>query len=240
MKPKISIIIVAFKSGKILNNCLKNIYSSTLKSIETIIINNGPQEDLEQIRFLKYPNLKIIQNKKNAGFAKANNQGIKLARGKYILVLNPDLILMKNTLSKIFDFMEKSKEVNIVGCKLVNPKTKRIEDSARKFSTLWDLFRRRFCFKKDYDYLLTKINKSIKVDWLCGGFLFMRKKYYFDENYFLYFEDADLCRRVGNIFYNPNVTAIHFSKRESKKNLKLFLIHLKSMVYYFKKYGFKL
>jgi GT2 family glycosyltransferase len=240
MKYKVSIVIVTFKSGKILKKSLKSIYSSTLKPVEIIIVNNGPKEDLEYIQTLKYPNFKIIQNKQNVGFAKANNQGIKIAKGKYILIMNPDVILKKDTLSKCFNFMEKNKKVNILGCKLKNSSTKKIEDSARKFPTLASLFLRRFLFKKTYDYPLTKINNLIKVDWVCGAFMFMRKKYLFDENYFLYFEDVDLCRKVENVFYHPKIIAFHIPKRESRRNLKFFWVHLKSMLYYFRKWGFKL
>lgn len=236
MKPKISIIIVIYKSGEIINSCLKNIYSSSLEPLEVTVINNGPKESVKYIYAYNYPNLKIIQNKKNIGFAKANNIGIKLARGKYILVLNPDVILMKDTLSKMFNFMEKFKEVNIAGCKLTNPLTEKVDDSARKFPNLWGLFLRRFGFNNGYDYNLTTIKQPIRVDWLSGAFMLMSKKYFFDEHYFLYFEDIDLCRKIGSIFYNPRAIAHHYAQRMSSKKFKYFLIHLKSMLYYFKKW----
>ncbi|MEM4214991.1 MAG: glycosyltransferase family 2 protein [Candidatus Pacearchaeota archaeon] len=240
MTPKLSIVIVTYNPKNFFEKCIESIFSSSFKSFEIIVIDNNSKisNSLNKV-LLKYPKIKFIQNKKNVGFAKANNQGIKLARGKYILILNPDVILKKDTLLKSVNFMKKNKQARIMGCKLKNKINNKIEDSARKFPTLKELFFRRFLFKKSCDYPLMKISKPIQVDWVCGGFLFMRNKYLFDENYFLYFEDVDLCRRVGNVFYNPNIEAIHTPQRKSKKNLKLFLIHLKSMIYYFKKWGWK-
>ena len=237
MKPKISIVIVTFKTDdKVMNACLKSIYSSSLKSVELIIVNNSPKELLQGFNHKKSTNLRIIQNNKNLGFGKANNLGIRIAKGKYILVLNPDIILMKNTLSKLFNFMEKFKDANMAGCKLINPMTKKIDDSARKFPTFGSLILRRLGLKKEKGYPLATIKQPLKVDWLSGAFLFMRKKYYFDENYFLYFEDTDLSRKTGKVYYLPQITAFHLGKRMSRKNLKYLLIHLRSMFYYFKKW----
>ncbi len=240
MKKDISIIIVNYNSSY-LNETIKSIKNTVKISYEIIIIDNNSNKALQ----FNNSNIKIIKNQHNLGFAKANNQGIRIAKSKYILLLNPDIILKKDTIEETINFMEKNKHSNIVGCKLLNEDGS-LQYSCRTFPTPFIFLARntplKHIFKKilyehdmkDYDHKNTK-----KVDWISGAFMMLRDRYYFDENFFLYLEDVDLCRRIGNVYYSPEAEAIHTGSYGSSKKFKLFLIHLKSIFYYFSKYGFK-
>jgi len=231
---KLSIVIVNYNSGTDLSKCV----SLLPKKYETIIIDNNSSDN--SIDLIDSKNYVIIKNKKNIGFAKAVNQGIKIAKGENMLLLNGDVILNKDTTPKTLDFLEKS-GANIVGCKLFNPDGS-LQYSCRRFPTFLGLLSRKIfigkIFKKSFDRYLMKDydhQKPRKVGWVSGAFLMMKGRYLLDEKFFLYFEDTDLCKRVGNVYYFPNATAIH-KHDESSGSFKLKIIHLRSMVHYFWKH----
>ena len=231
----ISVIIINYNSGNSLEECVDSIPLGN----ELIIIDNSSQDN--SINKIKRRGAIIIKNKKNLGFAKAANQGIKIANGKNILLMNPDVKLNKNTIPKTLDFLEKNPDVNIAGCKLINPDGS-LQYSCRRFPSFWSLLARktflRKILKKDADYYLMKDydhKAPRKVDWVSGAFLMMKGKNMLDEKFFMYFEDMDLCKRTGDVYYFPHATAIH-KNDESSGSLKLKIIHLKSMIHYFWKH----
>lgn len=240
MKQEISIIIINYNNTH-LNETINSIKKFANVSYQIILVDNNSNNSPE----FNDPQITIIKNKQNLGFGKANNQGIRIAKGKYILLLNPDINLKKDTIKKTINFMEKSRNVKIAGCKLLNEDGS-LQYSCRTFptpliflarNTPLKLLFKQLLFKHDmcdYDHETTR-----KVDWISGAFMMLRDKYYFNESFFLYLEDVDLCRRVGNVYYFPEAEAIHVGSYGSSKNFKLFLIHLKSIFYYFRKHGFK-
>ena len=204
--------------------------------------------------------IKTIQAKKNLGFAAGNNLGIKIAQGKYILILNPDIAIVSNVLEKMFEFMENYPKVGVCGPKLINPDGS-VQYSRRRFPS-WriPLYRRTFLGKLPFAkktlnyYLMTEKNhnNNQKVDWLFGACLMIRKKVIdqigaFDERFFMYFEDLDLCRRIWQtgfeVYYLAEVEMIHYHQRLSAEKSGLFglfnkaaRIHLSSGIKYFAKY----
>jgi N-acetylglucosaminyl-diphospho-decaprenol L-rhamnosyltransferase len=217
---------------------------------EIILINNNPRKKISDKKLQdaqKIDNLRIIQNKKNIGYGAACNQGIRMAQGKYTLILNPDVKIDSNALKRMADFLEKNKDANIVSCRLHNSDGS-LQHSCKRFPTLSVLIARRVSFPfaylfkrnlsryemREYDHKLPR-----RVDWVSGALMLMRRKYFFDEKYFMYFEDVDLCRQVKNIYYYPLVFAIHKSERASRRDFRLFFHHLSSMVYYLYKFSFK-
>ena len=212
---------------------------------EIILINNNPKVDLPNLVSFrpKIPLLNIIQNKKNIGYGRACNQGIKLAKGDKILIMNPDIRVGLSDLTELLKFMKKTPAAHIVSCKLVNVDGS-LQYSCRTFPTLRALFASRISFfnrffkKSVGTYLMAGYDHESprKVDWVSGAFMLLQKKYYFDERYFMYFEDIDLCRTVEGVYYYPLVSTVHKAERASRRDALLFLSHALSMIKYFLKY----
>ena len=192
-----------------------------------------------------------------------NNVGIKLARGKYITIMNPDTIALKNTFQKLYDYMEANNRVGIVGPKQYYP-DKTVQNSCYRWYKLFTPIYRRTPLgklpyaKKDVNRYLMKDfnhNNNREVDWLLGSFLFCRKEALdevglFDERFFLYLEDTDLCRRFWEsgrkIVYLAEAKLIHNHIRESAKGdwykfifNKATRHHIASWLKYLKKWGVK-
>jgi len=256
---KLSIIIVNWNTKDFLKKCLDSILLCKKDfDYEIIIVDNSSTDQSQKIienYKLKAENLKTILNEKNLGFAKAVNQGIKLSKGEYILILNPDTTLKEDTLEKIVDFMEKNQSCGILGGKILNPDGT-IQLSVRKFPNLCSqvlillkihhfLLKIRCLrnyFALDFDY-----SKTQEVDQVMGSFFLIRSKVIkeiglFDEKFFLWFEEVDFCKRAKNkgwkIYYYPQAEIFHqkagsFSQVFPLKNQWRFN---KSLLYYFKKH----
>jgi len=230
----ISIIILNYKQKGFVMSCLKSIAEADFSGIkkEIIVVDNNSDDAIGEILAWQNPEVKFIQNNGNLGMGAGNNVGIQKANGKYIVIMNPDTIAFHDTFKKIFDYMEINQKVGVVGPRQLNP-DKTIQDSCYRWhGVLTPLYRRtplgNFQFaKKDLErFLMKDFNHDYarEVDWLLGSFLFCRKSFlekvgYFDERYFMYFEDTDLCRRFWNsgfsVVYNPEVEIIHNHNRES-------------------------
>ncbi|OGY45808.1 MAG: hypothetical protein A3J62_03720 [Candidatus Buchananbacteria bacterium RIFCSPHIGHO2_02_FULL_38_8] len=206
------------------------------------------------------PPLVTIQSEQNGGFANGNNLGIKKAQGKYVMILNPDIAIVSSVLEKMVKFMEEYPQVGIIGPKLINPDGS-IQDSCRRFPS-WPIpiLRRTILGKlpsarKRLDYYLMKDKThhgNQTVDWLFGACLLIRKSVLdkiglFDERFFMYFEDLDLCRRCWEnnfqVYYFSEVEVVHYHQRLSAEKSgvlgvfdKAGRIHLLSGMKYFAKY----
>lgn len=215
---------------------------------DIILVNNNTSKRINGSKALAgLKNLKVIENMKNVGFGRACNQGMRIAKGKLMLILNPDLKIDGSSLQKLVSEMENSRKAKILSCKLLNDDGS-LQYSCRRFPTIRALLARRihfpfrFLFKKeaerydmrDYDHLLPR-----KVDWVSGALMLMREKYFFDERYFMYFEDIDLCRSVGSVYYFPSVSAYHRAERKSARHMGMLIAHVTSSLRYFMKFGLK-
>ncbi|MFH1210100.1 MAG: glycosyltransferase family 2 protein [archaeon] len=237
---KISIIIVNYNNEDLIkkNFCFLN----KSKDIQVIVVNNSNKE-------LELSDSKVINNQNNLGFAKACNQGIKITKGHYILLINPD-IQINEPLDKLISYMEKNKEVGILAPKLLN-KDKSLQYSCRRFPKLKSQICHRLFPKSKVvdDYLMKDFDhESIKeIDWSLGAFLLIRKEVFrdiglFDERFFLYYEDVDFCLRAKKAgwktVYYPFYEVIHLHKQESRKYInRAFFEHFKSMFKFYKKHG---
>lgn len=263
----LSIVIVNYKSLYKLANCLDSLSKSDTPEIsrEIIVVENDSGDDVNLLtRVLEF---RIIKSDKNLGMGGGNNLGIKEAKGRYILVLNPDTLLSSSAILTLFNYLEKNEEVGLVGPKLLYPDGSLQYSCARFPGFFIPVLRRTFLgnkFKKQRDsFIMVDFDhKSIKeVDWLMGSCLMFRKSWkkadgtefqpLFDERYFMYFEDIDLCREIKKngkkVIYNPEAIVIHDHARESAKNPwyialfrdKITRIHIYSWIKYFMKWGFK-
>ncbi len=261
----ISIVILNYKSKNDTLNCIKSIKKSDFGNLtyEIIVVDNNSNDNIGKILISKYSDINFIQNKNNLGMGAGNNVGIKKAKGKYVVIMNPDTIVFKSTFKKLYDFMENNSQTGIVGPLQYNI-DKTIQNSCYRWhNLLTPLYRRTFLGKfkfgkKDlYRFLMKdfKHNTEKKVDWLLGSFLFCRASIFkkiglFDERFFMYFEDTDLCRRAHkegfNVAYYPKAKIIHNHKRQSAKNkwYKFFMnkmarSHIISWLKYLLKWGIK-
>jgi len=260
----LSIIILNYNHKNLLKNCLKSLKEADIKLDYEIIItdnnsNDGSQEFLPQLK-IENPSIKIILNKKNIGYAQANNQAIKLAKGKYVLILNPDVVVLPNAIEQLVEYLEKNEKVGIVGPQLLNP-DKTVQNSCYHFPKLiTPAVRRTFLgklpgFKKELArYLMLDFDHQQirEVDWLIGACLMIRKDVlkevgYFDERYFLYFEDVDFAKKVWQagykVVYFPKAQMIHLHRRLSadKSALialfsKITWVHINSALKFFIKW----
>lgn len=232
----ISIVIVNYKSKGLTLNCIKSIKESDFGDLkyEIIVVDNNSNDSIGEILSWQNPEIKFIHNEKNLGMGAGNNIGAKKALGKYIVAMNPDTIALPGTFLILFNFMEENKDTGVVGPLQYNP-DKTIQDSCFRWYNLFTPLYRRTplgdlgvgqkelnrVLMKDFDKSYTK-----EVDWLLGSFLFCRAEALrqiglFDERFFLYFEDTDLCRRFWNknwkVVYFPTAKIIHNHIRQSAK-----------------------
>lgn len=229
----LSIVIVNWNSVNLTEACIQSVYDSELYlenpgKVETILIDNGSKEDYK-LRFeKKFPGIIIIRNKENLGYAIACNQGMKIAQGKYVLLLGNDTVLSDKALSVCVDFLEKNSECGAVGCRLIFPDGV-LQGNCKKFPTLKNAFYtysflNRFNF--DYDMLWFAYDKTIEVDQIATTFLMIRnvmlkKIGYFDEQYRILYNDVDLCKKIWDsgykIFFIHTAEVVHVGSHSTKK-----------------------
>lgn len=251
----ISIIIVNYNSKEITKSCIHSIINNTLDiSYEIIVVDNASKDSSCEYLREFFPSLKIIANVENFGFAKANNQGISIAKGTYILLLNSDTIVLDDCLKKTMKFAEGVADVGVIGCKVLN------RDRTLQYSCYRNpgfvselIFFSKGIVKDFWDpatwwkYMQYWDHDSTRdVDCISGCFLMIKKEVvdkigYIDENYFMYYEDSDFCRRVKNaglkVKYYPNSRIIHLRGLSGDKtNFSTLKQCFASACYYISKY----
>lgn len=231
---------------------------SGLKGIENeiLVVDNRSEDD--SVIFLKrnYPNVKLTINKIRKGYGANHNINLARAKGKYIVFMNADIIIVDDALKQLKDFMECRPEVGI-SCPNVFNKDETLQYLNKRHPTLLDLFLRRFKFfftekfverrSCHYEMRDSSYETSVDVPFISGCFMFCRTRIVqmvngFDERFFLYFEDADLCREVQNTNRTvscPEGKVIHGWHRSAHKELKWFLVFIKSAFLYFNKWGYR-
>lgn len=239
---QLSIIIVNFRSEKFLKKCLASIYNIWGEELEVIVVNNDTKESLADIS-LDFPAVKIVKQEKNFGFGAANNTGAKIAQGEYLLLLNPDTEILSNNLEKIFKKFQENKEVVVIGPRLITGEGETQKWCAGKEFTFWRLIKNNLGIIESKK--IWESQKEILADWVSGAALFIKKEIFnkvggFDEHFFTYFEDDDLCRRIRKvgykIVYYPEISIKHIGGQcwESVSKQKMHFFN--SMAYYVKKH----
>lgn len=233
----ITIIIVNYNVRYFVEQCLNSVFSAKQHlKIEIIVVDNNSVDGSVESIARNYPDVKLIANKTNAGFAKANNQAIKIANSRYTLLLNPDTIVSEDTLVKAFDFMERNPEAGALGVKLIDGEGRFLPESKRavptplvsfyRLSGLSKIFPKSRVFNR-YNLGYLDENETNEVDVLCGAFMFICNEVfdkigYLDEDFFMYGEDIDFSYRIRQagyrIFYFPETTTIHFKGESTKKS----------------------
>lgn len=259
---EISVIICTYNTKELTCDCLEKLKASIDflgKPVEVILIENGSDGTGELVG-KKYKWVDVIKPSENTGFAKGNNLGIKKSGGKskYYLFLNTDALVKKETLAKAVNFLEQHKDCDVLGCKLILGDGT-MQSSGGYLPTPTSIV--SLILGLDLVPILNLFTKPIhpkrksffsedrKVGWVMGAFLFMRNKVLdkttgFDENFFMYMEEVEWCKRIWdegfNIWYTPSFSITHLDKASSKGNpeklRKIFRLEILGAIYLLKKY----
>ncbi len=251
----LSIIVVNWNTRDLLAACLSAV-ELTVKQIsyEVIVIDNHSNDGSQDMVRGQFPTVKLIANTDNAGFAKANNQGITISDGRYVLLLNSDAFVKENTLDRMVAFMDEHADAGMAGCKLLY-EDGRLQPSCATFPTLATefyiavgldkLFPKSQIFGK---YLMTDWDYSTlrEVDVIMGAFMMVRKSVIeqvgmMDESFFMYSEEVDWCYRFKaagwKVYFTPEVETVHIWGGSSKAVKVETLIRLyRARVQFFRKH----
>ena len=252
----ISVIIVNFNVREFLEQTLLSV-KRALKNIpsEIIVIDNASVDDSVQMVRRRFPDVILIENKKNVGFSAANNQGLEIARGQFIVLLNPDTIVQEDTFTKLLDFFENTPDAWAATCKIINPDGTFSIDCRHSIPTpltaFWKvtglsrLFPKSKIFGK-YNLTYLDENDTYQVEAISGSFMMFRRETVqkvgkLDEDFFMYCEDIDYCYRInqagGKIYYVPDSQIIHYKGESTKKyNLDYVITFNKSLYKFYKKH----
>jgi GT2 family glycosyltransferase len=256
---KLSIVILCWNDKKVIGECLRSICAETTPgSYEIIVSDNGSTDGCLEFIKENYPQVKVIENGRNLRFAKANNVGIEVCQGEYILILNPDTIIHDRCLDKLVARADREPEVGAFGCRVLNFDGS-YQLSAQPFPTAFRelivAFQVRWLgylsdrFLGD-TYVGWKGESEKRVDWITGCFMLIRGDLLkrlkgFDAQFFYYYEDTDLSRRIWEagfpIVYTPEGTITHLKGFSTSQRLPPVTFAVDSQVtrylYYYKYYG---
>ncbi len=259
---KLSIGIVTFNSEKSIRRTLDSLVTNLPSDAQEqiIIVDNHSSDSTPAILdnyARRHPNLSCIHNVSNLGFARAHNQAMSAVNSRYHTICNPDILIAMDIFSPLVDFMETNPQIGLCCPKFLNLDGS-VQPLNRHYPNLVDLFLRRFLtssleplFQKrlsSYDMRDVGYNHSYDVPFVSGAFMFCHKEVLkavggFDERYFLYFEDADLSRKIQEYGYRtvyfPDVSVTHSWDRMAHKSWRGMWLFMKSAYQYFRKWGFR-
>jgi len=254
---QLSVIIVNWNVKGLVINCIRSIHEHKRDlSVEVIVVDNGSSDDSVEALRSQFPDITVMAMKSNLGFAKANNRAIANAHGKYIFVLNPDTEIQADSLQKLVYYLDTHSDVALVAPKLVNAEGKFQLGSVRRDPTLQALLMILLKIQhvlpnarslKRYYFVDFDPDKEQDVDQIMGAAMCFRRSTLdrhglFDEKFFLWFEEVDLCRRLRQagerIVYNPEAQVLHHGGLSFKQQLPLAKqrIYNKSVIHYFFKH----
>ncbi|MEZ4999432.1 MAG: glycosyltransferase [Bacteroidales bacterium] len=254
----LSVIIVNYNVRHFLDQCLSSVYRALKDTTgEVIVVDNNSADGSCSLVTEKYPGVKLIRNETNRGFSTANNQGIKISEGRYILLLNPDTIVPEGAFKRCISFMDENPLAGAAGLRMLDGRGKYLPESKRglptprvsffRISGLYRLFPRSAEINR---YYLGNLDPSLEnqVDVLTGAFMFLRREALekaglLDESFFMYGEDIDLSYRITlagfSLYYLPDPAIIHFKGESTKKSEINYVIHFYRAMIIFARKHFK-
>ncbi|HWP83085.1 MAG TPA: glycosyltransferase [Bacteroidota bacterium] len=242
---QLSVIIVNYNVREFLHHALVSL-KKAMRGIraEVLVVDNASDDGSVQMLQKDFPWVRLIINKSNEGFARANNRALRRARGKYLLLINPDTVVQEDTLKVMLRFFEENPDVGLAGCKILNPDGTFQLACRRSFPTPWVAFTRLTGLSKLFPktrllgrYNLTYLSpdETYEIDAVSGSFMMTRRKVYnevggLDERFFMYGEDLDWCYRIQKagwkIYYVHSTQIIHYkgesTRRSSIDEIKMF------------------
>lgn len=258
----VSILIVHHNTKKLLRQTLKGIFNMrTDVQFEVVVVDNNPDVRIKDYVENEFAQVKVVVSGENIGFGQGMNLAMKHARGRYYFVFNPDIAVFDGLLEKLIAFMDMNPDVGMVGPKMLNP-DRSFQQSFYRFMDPSVIFYRRVPLLKNMVFAKEALSRYLMVDadhtqtqavdYLLGAAMFTRREAMqqvggFDPEFFVYFEDQDLCRRFWKnnwkVMYYPEASLVHYHRRETAEGSfvkqlmnPLTRIQIKSAIYYYKKY----
>lgn len=281
LQPAFSVIVVNWNTCDYLQECLQSIlnepgirilsdeppniptrrteshlpvYQSTLLPIEVIVVDNASTDESVAMMHSRFPQVRLIVNEQNLGFAAANNQAIDQARGRVLFLLNPDAYLRRGALTGLARFLQEHPEAAAAGPNVLNPDGT-CQAAVFRFPTLWDLFCEAVFLSVLWPHSRLFARKELggfdrdavrQVDWIQGCALAIRREVWeavgpFDEGYWMYVEELDWCRRAHvlgyRLFFTPDAEVVHYGKRSVGRARRSVLpLGFRSHFRYFRKF----
>lgn len=251
---KLSIIIINWNTRDHLSGCLESVYRSKLDmEFEVIVVDNDSSDGSKEMVKAQYPQVHLILNSGNSGFATANNQALRKTSGEFVLLLNPDTVVALDAIQKLVDFLSTNPGAAGVGARLLNEDGS-LQISAYPMPTLFREFWRMFHLDNIWCYAAYPMDRwgseqPQKVDILMGACMVIRREALdevglFDEDYFMYSEEVDLCARFKNggwsLYWLPSAEVVHFGGQSTQQIAEeMFLQLYRAKILYFRKHRSK-
>jgi GT2 family glycosyltransferase len=252
---EISVVIVGWNARHYLELCLDSLVAAPpLRSMEVLVVDNASTDGTAEMIESKFPWVKLIKSPENLGFSRGNNLAIRQCQGRYIALVNPDVIVLPGCLDALAEFLDQNPKVGDVGPRVLNPDMT-LQSSCRRFPTLWNnfcsstglstRFRNTRAFAGEHMFYF-RHDRTLAVDVIVGCFSMIRRETFdtvglLDENLFMYGDDMDWCRRCRNagwqvVFY-PGAQAIHDrGKITAPYPVRFALAQQRSILYYWSKH----
>jgi N-acetylglucosaminyl-diphospho-decaprenol L-rhamnosyltransferase len=247
--PDLSVVLVCWNNQSYLEPCLRSLYQGGLgRTFEVVVVDNGSTDGSQEMLREQFPEVKIVQNHSNLGLSRATNQGIQVTTGRYVLLLNNDTLVNRQSLEKLVNFMELTPAAGAVGGKLLNPDGS-FQGAAARFSSLFQefLIATRLGEFLWEGYPSHEDDEQDKVvDWLSSACLLVRRSVFtqvglLDEEYFIYGDETDLQFRLKQagwkVYYLPQATTIHYGGRSMDRWRRRKMVYRGKLLFYKKNYG---
>lgn len=234
---ELSVIIVSFNVKDFLQQCLNSVRSAVEKTeCEIFVVDNNSADGSAEMVKKEFPDVSLITNQINTGFSAANNQAIRRSAGRFVLLLNPDTIVEKDTFLKCLDFMNSHPDAGAVGVRMINGEGKFLPESKRAFPTMKTAFFKTFGLSLLFPgsplinrYYLPQINmmETSLTEVISGAFMFLRREAInisglLDEAFFMYGEDIDMSYRLLQTgyhnYYFPGAVIVHFKGKSTPRD----------------------
>lgn len=238
---KISIIIISWNTKSLLRDCLNSLKGNE----EIIVVDNASSDGSPQMVQKEFPKVKLIKNQKNLGFGAANNQGIKVASGDYLLLLNSDTVVKNDAPLKMAGFLSENSQAGVVGCRLLNSDGS-LQPSAGPFPGLGVTFVMLFLEHWLKNLVRTSFPKVTEVDWVMGAALMVRREVIkkaglMDESIFMYMDEVEWCYRIKKtgfkVFFFPEASITHFFGGSSQTGRETPILNIyRGLIYFYQKH----